>query len=113
MYESSSCEPCAYEDGTQVHQLDGIAAQSEKKNSFKAARPVTEKKRFVLFIYIAKLFFFFTSYSSCKEIRLNKNVRILFPVIYCFLLFTPNQPQCSSNNHGKKKVPNLSVQGLT
>lgn len=58
MYESSSCEPCAYEDGTQVHQLDGIAAQSEKKkNSFKAARPVTEKKRFVLFIYITKLFF--------------------------------------------------------
>lgn len=61
MYESSSCEPCAYEDGTQVHQLDGIAAQSEKKkkNSFKAARPVTEKKRFVLFIYITKFFFFF------------------------------------------------------
>lgn len=27
MYESSSCEPCAYEDGTQVHQLDGIAGR--------------------------------------------------------------------------------------
>lgn len=25
MYETSSCEPCAYEDRTQVHQLDGIA----------------------------------------------------------------------------------------
>lgn len=31
----------------------------KKKNSFKAARPVTEKKRFVLFIYITKFFVFF------------------------------------------------------
>lgn len=30
MYESSSCEPCAYEDGTQVHQLDGITGKKKK-----------------------------------------------------------------------------------
>lgn len=32
MYEASSCEPCAYEDGTQVHQLDGIAESKEKNH---------------------------------------------------------------------------------
>lgn len=29
MNESCSCEPCAYEDGTQVHQLDGITVRDE------------------------------------------------------------------------------------
>lgn len=35
MYESSSCEPCAYEDGTQVHQLDGIAGETKKLKTIK------------------------------------------------------------------------------
>lgn len=38
MYESSSCEPCADEDGAQVHQLDRIAGRKKEtqgNNHFK------------------------------------------------------------------------------
>lgn len=44
MYEASSCEPCAYEDGTQVHQLDGIA-EWKKKNHKSLKDQLAGKKK--------------------------------------------------------------------
>lgn len=45
MYEPRSCEPCAYEDGTQVHQLDGIAEQKEKKKQSFMDKTARKKKK--------------------------------------------------------------------
>lgn len=45
MYEPSSCEPCAYEDGTQVHQLDGIAGWKKKRRHKSLKDPNGKKKK--------------------------------------------------------------------